>query len=69
MPTIEIEYAVAKRSKLYLPPIDEKTGAVIRDFHGGELHFPAGIVGSQKVRYAPQECDKEPAYAYKRRPF
>jgi len=62
---VETPYAEAKANKLYFPPIEEC--AVLRDFHGGELHFPAGLVGSQKVRYAPSVDDGEKAWAYKRK--
>ena len=64
MPTVETPYAEAKASKLYLPPIDE--GAVLRDFYGGELHFPAGYVGSRPGPYVPLPEDGEKAWAYKR---
>ena len=66
MPTVETPYAEAKASKLYLPPIEEGVG-VIRDYYDGEIHFPAGLIGSQKVRYAPSVDDGEKAWAYKRK--
>ena len=59
------------KSSLYLPPIEDGIG-VIPDFYDRELHWPAGsvgFVGMRKVTYTPLECDKEPAYAYRRRAF
>ena len=55
------------KSSLYLPPIEE--GAVLRDFYDGEIHFPAGYVGYQKVRYVAREDDGPKPWAYVRRPF
>jgi hypothetical protein len=55
--TTETPYAEAKSNKLYLPPIDEVTGAVIRDYYDGVLHFPAGYTGTQRVKWVEQEDD------------
>ena len=68
MKTVETPYAEAKRNGLYLPPMEGY--AVLREFAGGRFVYPAGLEGRHgDIRYTPLECDKEPSYAYKRRPY